>query len=78
MDRGDCKLVVIDPIMAFVRGGASLRNTLMTLVMMAGDLHVAILAVTHLRAGRAAGDVPDRGRERVDFGGAGIVAGGGG
>jgi putative DNA primase/helicase len=50
-DRSDCKLVVIDPITAFVRGGMNQRNTLMRLVQLAGDLQVAILGVAHLRAG---------------------------
>jgi RecA-family ATPase len=50
-DRKDCKLVVLDPITAFVRGGMNQRNTLMQLTQMASDLHVALLGIAHLRAG---------------------------
>jgi hypothetical protein len=46
----DCKLVVIDPISAFL-GRTNQRHTLIRLAMLAGDLHVAVLGVAHLRPG---------------------------
>jgi putative DNA primase/helicase len=46
----DCKLVVIDPISAFL-GRTNQRNTLSRLAMLAGDLHVAVVGIAHLRPG---------------------------
>lgn len=46
----NCKLVVIDPILAIVKP-ASLRSTLRELMMMAGDMHFAVLGLAHLRPG---------------------------
>jgi putative DNA primase/helicase len=47
----ECKLVVIDPITAYLSRGANQRHTLLKLAVMAGNMHVAVLGLAHLRPG---------------------------
>jgi putative DNA primase/helicase len=55
-DLGDCRLVVIDPISAYLGGidshkNADVRGLLAPLAKLAADHGVAVLAVSHLRKG---------------------------
>jgi putative DNA primase/helicase len=47
----DCKLVVIDPLAAFLGQGTNPRTTLNELMKLASRLHVAVLGITHLKPG---------------------------
>lgn len=47
----NCMLVVIDPLAAFLTGRGNPRDTLTALAGLAESMHVAIVAVTHLKAG---------------------------
>jgi putative DNA primase/helicase len=47
----DCRLVVIDPITAFLGQGGGARRALMELMTLAQNWHVAVLGVAHLRSG---------------------------
>lgn len=48
-EQKDCKLIVIDPISAYL--GGNVRKVLLKLMGLAARYHLAVLGVTHLRTG---------------------------